>query len=55
MIRAASLLDAKTLHKAEQDGDLERYSARTIGFYKEVVKELNNRKERDRRRTKKAE
>ena len=55
MIRAASLLDAKTLHKAEQEGDLERYSARTIGFYKQVVKELNNRKEREKRRAKKAE
>ena len=34
---------------------MERYSARTIGFYKQVVKELNNRKEREKRRAKKAE
>jgi len=34
---------------------LERYSARTIGFYKKVMKELNNKKEREKRRAKKAE
>ena len=54
MIRCASLNEAKTLLKAQNDNDLERYSARTIGFYKQVMKELNNKKEREKRAAQKA-
>ena len=54
MLAAVTQNDAKTLNKAEKDNDLERYTSRTIGMYKIAVKELEKKKNREKRAAQKA-
>ena len=54
MMHCATVNDAKTLLKAEHDNDLDRYTSRTIGMYKAAVKELERKKNREKRAALKA-
>ena len=54
MLSAATANDAKTLIKAEKEKDLDRYTSRTIGMYKAAVKELERKKNREKRAALKA-
>ena len=54
MLSCATANDAKTLIKAEREKDLDRYTSRTIGMYKAAVKELERKKNREKRAALKA-